>query len=162
LDYESRCGRAPQFIVGARNDPAKENGTMDDFAKGGTREAPVKLTERQKEILRLAASGLLAKQCAHALGITVRTVEAHRVQAILLLGARNITHAVAIAIRKGIIPLVAGATLGLFCLSGPLKGVMDNYRGVERMPSLDYRCISEPLHLWDHDRRYCTHDIHKP
>jgi DNA-binding NarL/FixJ family response regulator len=64
----------------------------------------MKLTERQKQILCLAASGMLAKECAYALGITVRTVEAHRVQAVLLLGAKNLTHAVAIAIRQGLIP----------------------------------------------------------
>lgn len=135
---------------------------MDDFAKGSMRETPVKLTERQKEILSLAASGLLAKQCAHVLGITVRTVEAHRVQAILLLGARNITHAVAIAIRKGIIPLVAGAALGLFCLSGPLKGVMGNYEGARKTYPLRDKCFDDAFHLYKHDRRYCTDDIHKP
>jgi hypothetical protein len=91
----------------------------------------------------------------------VRTVEAHRVQAILLLGARTITHAAAITIRKGIIPIVAGAALGLFCLSGPLKDVMDSYRGVEKINSLHLQCVENSNNLWDHDRRYCTDDIHK-
>jgi DNA-binding CsgD family transcriptional regulator len=40
-------------------------------------EAAVWLTSRQAEVLRLAAAGLVAKEIARRLGISVRTVEGH-------------------------------------------------------------------------------------
>jgi LuxR family transcriptional regulator, quorum-sensing system regulator BjaR1 len=61
------------------------------------------LTPRQTEILRWAAEGLLSREIADLLNISKRTVDVHIVDAIQNLGARNRTHAVAIALRKGII-----------------------------------------------------------
>lgn len=109
------------------------------------------LTDRQKEILSLAASGMLAKECAHLLGLAVRTVEAHRVKAVTLLGAKNTTHAVAIAIRKGIIPVAA-------LLSGPELSIMSHGYREARAPAhrLTMDCLDDPLHSYPHDRRYCS------
>ena len=121
------------------------------------------LTERQKQILSLSASGLLAKECAHLLGLAVRTIEAHRVSSVKLLGARNITHAVALAIRKGIIPLAAGAMLGTLVQLPQLKVMEQNYRETEGRNYLKISaqvrkavCQNEPLHLNDDNKAYCN------
>lgn len=58
------------------------------------------LSSRQREIVRLASEGLLNKQIAHELGITVATVKAHMSLAIERLSAKNRTHAVAIYVRS--------------------------------------------------------------
>lgn len=58
------------------------------------------LSSRQREIVSLAADGLLNKQIAYELGITVATVKAHMSLAIERLEAKNRTHAVAIWVRS--------------------------------------------------------------
>jgi DNA-binding NarL/FixJ family response regulator len=58
------------------------------------------LSSRQREIVSLASEGLLNKQIAYALGITVATVKAHMSLAIERLEAKNRTHAVAIWVRS--------------------------------------------------------------
>lgn len=63
----------------------------------------VKLTRRESQVLTLMAQGLAAKVIAERLGIGVRTVDYHRVQAIAKLRAKNGVHAVAIAVRDGLI-----------------------------------------------------------
>jgi DNA-binding NarL/FixJ family response regulator len=47
------------------------------------------LTARQREILRLLAAGQSAKQVARLLGISHRTVEYHKYQSMVMLGAKN-------------------------------------------------------------------------
>jgi DNA-binding CsgD family transcriptional regulator len=51
----------------------------DDGPLGGVDpgDATVWLTTRQAEVLRLAATGLVAKEIARCLGISIRTVEGH-------------------------------------------------------------------------------------
>ena len=128
----------------------------------------MKLTDRQKQILSLAAAGLLAKECAHRLGITVRTVEAHRVQAIVQLGARNTIHAVAIAIRKGIIPLAAGMALGTVSFVPRLDIVTNYYHSARNVVPMEVVCVDEPFHLHPHDvplaggLRYCADKDDQP
>jgi DNA-binding NarL/FixJ family response regulator len=61
------------------------------------------LTEPEREVLRLAADGVTAKQMAQPLGISERSVEGRIVSAIKTLKARNRTHAVAIAMRNKLI-----------------------------------------------------------
>ena len=65
----------------------------------------VALTPREVEVLGLVARGLGNKEVGDMLGTAAGTVKAH-VQSILgKLGAKDRTHAVAIAIRRGIIHL---------------------------------------------------------
>lgn len=65
----------------------------------------VALTPREVEVLSLVARGLGNKEVGHQLGTAPGTVKAH-VQSILSkLGAKDRTHAVAIAIRRGILHL---------------------------------------------------------
>jgi DNA-binding NarL/FixJ family response regulator len=63
------------------------------------------LTPREVEVLRLVAGGLGNREIGHQLGTASGTVKAH-VQSILSkLGAKDRTHAVSIAVRRGIIHL---------------------------------------------------------
>lgn len=61
------------------------------------------VTVRQLEMLRLAADGATYKQIAAELWVTVEDVKSLLGSARLTLEARNTTHAVAVAIRAGLI-----------------------------------------------------------
>lgn len=61
------------------------------------------ITLHQAQTLRLTADGLTRKEVARALSLAPVTVEEHIKRARAKLGARNALHAVAIAIRRGII-----------------------------------------------------------
>ena len=61
-----------------------------------------RLSARQREILRLLSHGLLSKQIAHALNISVKTVDAHRSQVLQRLGVRTSAEAVRVAIEAGL------------------------------------------------------------
>ena len=64
---------------------------------------PDALTARQKEVLKLLATGLLNKEIADQLDIAERTVKFHVSEILAKLGAGNRTEAVAVATRKGLI-----------------------------------------------------------
>ena len=64
---------------------------------------PDALTARQKEVLKLIATGLLNKEIADRLYISERTVKFHVSEILAKLGAGNRTEAVAIATEKGLI-----------------------------------------------------------
>jgi DNA-binding NarL/FixJ family response regulator len=61
------------------------------------------LTSRQREILQLVAEGSSSKQVAARLGLSVKTVEAHRSAIMQRLGIRDMTGLVRFAIRAGLI-----------------------------------------------------------
>ena len=61
------------------------------------------LTEAEREVLSLAAAGATAKEMAQALGISERSVEGRMTTAVRVLGAKNRTHAVALALRNKLI-----------------------------------------------------------
>jgi LuxR family quorum sensing-dependent transcriptional regulator len=63
------------------------------------------LTNRQREVLTWSAAGKSAWKTGEILHISSRTVEEHAQQASARLGAVNRTHAVAIAIRDGLISI---------------------------------------------------------
>ncbi len=62
-----------------------------------------RLTTRQSEVLQLVAEGRSAKEVARALGISVRTAEAHKAKIMETLEFGNTTELVQYAIRHGII-----------------------------------------------------------
>ncbi len=64
---------------------------------------PDALTARQKEVLKLIATGLLNKEIADQLNIAERTVKFHVSEILAKLGAGNRTEAVAVATQKGLI-----------------------------------------------------------
>lgn len=61
------------------------------------------LTEREIEFLRMAAEGKTAGDISEALGVTERTANFHIGNAMEKLGATNKTHAVALAMRLGLL-----------------------------------------------------------
>ena len=58
------------------------------------------LTQRELAVLRIASDGKTAKEIASALGLRMETVRSHFKKARTKLGARNRTHAVAVAMRQ--------------------------------------------------------------
>jgi DNA-binding NarL/FixJ family response regulator len=62
-----------------------------------------KLTQRQREILQLLANGGSTTAAARELGLSEETVKTHTKNALARLGARNRTHAVAIALRESLV-----------------------------------------------------------
>jgi len=61
------------------------------------------LTSRQQQILKLLASGNTTKQVAYDLGLSVKTVEAHRAQIMERLGIRDLPRLVLYAVRHGLV-----------------------------------------------------------
>lgn len=61
------------------------------------------LTSREVEILRCIAAGMLTREIAEELGITLKTVENHKQRLFRKLDVQNQAHAVSIAIRQGVL-----------------------------------------------------------
>jgi len=64
---------------------------------------PVVLTPREREVMELAAQGLTSEMVASRLGMSPRTVNQHIDNASQKLNAKNRVHAVAEAMRRGLI-----------------------------------------------------------
>jgi DNA-binding NarL/FixJ family response regulator len=73
------------------------------LADGGAGASPDPLTARQREILQLLAEGKSAKEIAHLLGLSVKTVETHRAQIMERLDIRDLPGLVRYAIRTGLV-----------------------------------------------------------
>lgn len=63
----------------------------------------VKLSPRQREVIAFIAAGHAPKNCRDIIGISYGTFRSHLLVAYAKLGARNDAHAVAIALRTGVI-----------------------------------------------------------
>jgi DNA-binding NarL/FixJ family response regulator len=61
------------------------------------------LTPRQREVLQLVVQGYSNKEMANMLGVSVKTIEAHRAQVMETLGIADVTGLVRFAIRNGLI-----------------------------------------------------------
>jgi DNA-binding NarL/FixJ family response regulator len=61
------------------------------------------LSKRQRQVLQLTTAGMTCKEIAYALGIRITTVKNHFTSIYGLLGARDRTQAVVIALQKHII-----------------------------------------------------------
>jgi DNA-binding CsgD family transcriptional regulator len=61
------------------------------------------LTRRETQVLQLAADGQTRKEVALVLGVSLHTVKTQGNMAREKLGASNTSHAVAIALRQGLI-----------------------------------------------------------
>jgi len=64
------------------------------------------LTDRERQVLQLAAEGRTNRDIAQRLGISFRTVETHRTNLGRKLGLRTYTELVQFAVRRGLIPNV--------------------------------------------------------
>jgi DNA-binding CsgD family transcriptional regulator len=67
------------------------------------RAAPVPLTDREREVLRLLASGSSGKEIAAALAISVATAQRHIANIYAKIGARGRVDAVAYAFEHGMV-----------------------------------------------------------
>lgn len=74
-----------------------------------------KLTPRHVEILELASQGLAYKQMAAVMGNTEQTVKNHVTAILRALDVFNMTHAVAKALREGIIGMIVARSKCLGC-----------------------------------------------
>jgi len=70
---------------------------------GGPPPAQYVLTPREREILRLIASGKSNKEIAWVLEMSVRTVETHRANVLIKLGADSTGDLIRIALRDGLV-----------------------------------------------------------
>lgn len=70
---------------------------------GAPRGSPSRLTDREKQVLRLLAAGQANKQIASALGIAERTVKYHVASILAKLNADNRAQAAAIAVQRGLV-----------------------------------------------------------
>ncbi len=61
------------------------------------------LTKREAEIVRLVSGGLRNKEVAKALGISVKTVETHRVNIMNKLALQNLAQLIRYAVQNGLI-----------------------------------------------------------
>lgn len=80
---------------------------LDDYIRRseGSDEAPAKgaITPREREIVQLLAEGNSNKETAAALGVSVKTIEAHRANIMRKLRLRSISDLVRYAIRNQIV-----------------------------------------------------------
>ena len=63
------------------------------------------LTAREREVMRLLAEGRTVRQAASELGVSVKTVEAHKFNLMRKLDIHNKAQLVTVAIQKKILPL---------------------------------------------------------
>jgi DNA-binding NarL/FixJ family response regulator len=95
--YVARTAGAEQLRRAVRAALAQESFVDPAVPPPGSRG---KLTRRQREILQLLADGESTTVAARELGLSEETVKTHTKNALGRLGARNRTHAVAIALRE--------------------------------------------------------------
>ena len=92
--------RGDRYLSPAVSKPVIE-GYVDRPVEAGPLD---RLSPRQREILQLVAEGWSTKQVAGKLGLSPKTVEAHRTALMKRLGLHDITGLVRYAVRTGIVP----------------------------------------------------------
>jgi DNA-binding NarL/FixJ family response regulator len=85
--------------------PAVSKRVVDDYVSrtGGAADPLDALTPRQREILQLAAEGHSSKEIAQQLGLSFKTVEAHRAQLMQRLNLHDLASLVRFAVRTGLV-----------------------------------------------------------
>jgi DNA-binding NarL/FixJ family response regulator len=85
--------------------PSISRTVIDSYLErvGGPFSPLEQLTPRQREILQLIAEGKNTKEIAHTLGISVKTVEAHRLQLMARLSIHDLPGLVRYAVRSGLV-----------------------------------------------------------
>jgi DNA-binding NarL/FixJ family response regulator len=89
--------------------PAITRKVISRFARPGERQGPVngldQITDRELEVLRLAAKGMSNRDIARELDISMRTVQTHLSNVFSKMGVGSRTEAVMLGLRKGLITL---------------------------------------------------------
>jgi DNA-binding NarL/FixJ family response regulator len=85
--------------------PGVSKQVVDDYVgrTGGASDPLEALTPRQREILQLVAEGNTSKEIAERLGLSFKTVEAHRAQIMERLNLQDVTALVRFAVRVGLV-----------------------------------------------------------
>jgi len=115
--YVLKTAQADELIQAVRDvhegksvlDPAITGKLMSTLFKGPERSGIQELTEREHEVLRLAARGFTNKAIGVQLGISDRTVQGHLAHIFAKLQAASRTEAVMRAVALGWIPQDAGS-----------------------------------------------------
>lgn len=81
--------------------PATPQRTNSQSHNGDT--PPEALTEREREIVRLVASGLISKEIADRLKLSPRTVEKHRAQILEKLNVRDLPALIRWSVKHGLV-----------------------------------------------------------
>ncbi len=79
------------------------SGYLGDKADGDSEDGVARLTDREREVLQLIAEGKTNKEVAHALSVSVNTVETHRKHIMEKLDLHNTAELVRFAIRTKIV-----------------------------------------------------------
>jgi two-component system response regulator NreC len=79
------------------------SGYLGDKAEGDAEDGVARLTDREREVLQLIAEGKTNKEVAHALSVSVNTVETHRKHIMEKLDLHNTAELVRFAIRTKIV-----------------------------------------------------------
>lgn len=74
-------------------------------ARHGSKATGSSLTSREREVLQLLAEGKTTRESAAMLGVSVKTIETHRLQIMTKLNTRSIAELTKFAIREGITSL---------------------------------------------------------
>ncbi len=93
---------SPDAIRNAVEAAAGAGSFVDPAAKGNSSGRPA-LTRRQRQTLQLVADGHSTSEVAHRLHLSAETVRTHTKATLQRLDARDRAHAVAIALRTGLI-----------------------------------------------------------
>jgi DNA-binding NarL/FixJ family response regulator len=88
-------GRVAELVLGGFLDPAQA-GTQPDGAGG-------RLSPREREIAQLLAEAKTNKEVAHHLGVSVKTIDAHRANIMRKLNLHSVAELVRYAIREKLI-----------------------------------------------------------
>ena len=85
--------------------PAMSKSVVEGYLRGSAAEgsAGVQLTPRQREVLQLIAEGGTNKEIGQRLGVSVKTVETHRMQLMERLGVHDVAGLVRYAVRIGLV-----------------------------------------------------------
>ena len=111
--------------AGRRYVPGVTDRALDDYLHRArdSESAPYDLlSRREREVLHMAAEGLSSAAIARRLGISPRTVEAHRASVMRKLGLKGRAELIRFALSRGIVPLDAPAGPGETRNGGPRRG----------------------------------------
>lgn len=108
LAYAAAGYRVTEIGAMMKISPTRVRQLLDGVASRNATSDPAALSAREREVLAATAEGLTAKEVADRLSISPSTVRDHRRNAAGKLGARNTTHAVAVAYEEGVLPLSSG------------------------------------------------------
>jgi two-component system response regulator NreC len=90
---------SPQVLRQLKDDRGRREGVASVPMRRST------LTMREREVMKLLAEGQTVRQAASALGVSVKTVEAHKFNLMRKLDIHNKAQLVTVAIQKKILPV---------------------------------------------------------